>query len=68
MKYGRGIQIVEDDLGKITAKYIEYSPLVFVSPIEIDMKFESWDSASNFLKLWSTLAHLQWWKDQRSND
>lgn len=63
--FGRGFQAIQMEDGGIEVTYVEHSSYVFASPTTVRRAFNTWNEAVNFLKLWETLDHVQWWEEQR---
>jgi len=61
--FGRGVQLIEKEDGRIELTYVEHSRLVFSSPRTERLIFTSWNAAINFLKFWDTLGYVDWWTD-----
>lgn len=63
--FGRGIQVIQMDEGEIEMSFVEHSKLVFASPQTVRRVFNNWNEVVNFLKMWETLSHVQFWEEQR---
>lgn len=62
--FGRGIQIIEKEDGVVELTYVEHPRFVFASPRVEKHIFHNWNNAVNFLKMWETIGHVQWWETQ----
>ena len=63
--YGKGVQIIENTAGQVELTYVEHSQMVFAGPVIVEKRiFRTWTEVINFLKMWDTLSHVQWWENQ----
>lgn len=63
--FGKGVQLIENPGGGVQMTFVEHSQMVFSGPVVVEKRiFRTWTEAINFLKLWDTLSHVQWWESQ----